>query len=351
MKQTPTALFIINTEGQVHTWKNVIALLEDWGWRTRVLARDYHSTLRLLEELGIEHVPAPSMRFRAGKPFELASRLLRPRVSAMAGSADVVVGFGVDAALLAFLHRKPCVVFSDSECVRTQNRAASRLGAYIVTPHCFEDGLGHRHSRVLGYKELAYLHPDRFRPAPSPVGTSHGMPPARLFLLRLNAFAGFHDIGARGISSGAQRQLVGQLSGLGTVLVSSESPLPHDLKPHAADFPLSLIHDAIWHANLVVCDTGTMATEAAVLGTPVVHCRTLAGSPPEGNFRELAEKYHLLIHYPADKEDEAVQAAIRLASDGGAKEEWRRRRDVMLEEMEDVALSLARRVRDAVAPV
>ena len=43
---------------------------------------------------------------------------------------------------------------------------------------------------------------------------------------------------------------------------------------------------------MVVADTQTIVTEAAVLGTPAIRYNSFAGENDMGNFVELEQKYH-----------------------------------------------------------
>ena len=72
-----------------------------------------------------------------------------------------------------------------------------------------------------------------------------------------------------------------------------------------------LIHDAEYYAQLLVTDAGTMLTEAAILGTPGIHCSGFVAKRCLGNLIELEEKYQLTFNY--SEPDQAIAKADGIA--------------------------------------
>jgi uncharacterized protein len=77
-----------------------------------------------------------------------------------------------------------------------------------------------------------------------------------------------------------------------------------------------------------------MATEAAVLGTPVVRCNTYVGPGDWGNPVELEQKYDLIYSY--QKSEQAIQKAIELSQQPDSKELWAKKRQQLLNDKIDV---------------
>jgi predicted glycosyltransferase len=166
-------------------------------------------------------------------------------------------------------------------------------------------------------------------------------PDEEFVILRLNAFGSHHDVGAGGFTPEISRRLIERLAEYATVFVSDEggaldlSSLParrFDLHP-------GRLHDALATASLLVTDTQTMATEAALLGTPTVRSNSFVGEDDMGNFLEL-ETAGLIRNVP-DATDVPGEA-VELLTEDGTRRKWRRRCDRYMDGMADVSKVLTR---------
>jgi len=194
--------------------------------------------------------------------------------------------------------------------------------------------LGKKHIRFAGYKELAYLHPNRFTPDPSiyeELGIDKG---DKYVILRFNAFDAVHDIGRKGFSLQDKRRLVEALGKYARVFITSESPLSGEFEQYRITTPPEKIHDLLYYATLLIGDTQTMTTEAAVLGTPAIRCNSFVGPNDMGNFIELENKYDLI--YSFREPDKAIQKALELLQQAGLKEKWAKKHQRLLSDKIDV---------------
>jgi hypothetical protein len=198
----------------------------------------------------------------------------------------------------------------------------------IITPSSFRINLGPKHVRVRSYKELAYLHPDFFKPNPATLQEVGIRSNERFALLRFNALDAVHDFGVKGFTLNEKRQLLNELSKYVRVFVSSESPLPDDLARHELRIAKHKIHDMIFYAALVVADTQTVVTEAAILGTPAIRCNSFVGADDMGNFVELERDYGLVLNFQDPQS--AIKKACELAQDPESKRLWRIKAESML---------------------
>jgi predicted glycosyltransferase len=107
--------------------------------------------------------------------------------------------------------------------------------------------------------------------------------------------------------------------------------MPETLRPLAIKVSPEQIHDLLHYASLYIGEGATMATEAALLGTPSIYVSTLVGTM--GNFDELMERYQLVYSY-YDPE-QALEKALSLL-ENNAKVEWQERRNTLLGETIDV---------------
>lgn len=329
------ALFV-NTPAQAHFHKNTALELERKGHNVTILSRDYGETLQLLDSIGLEHeCYAKVPESKLGKLLLFPASVFHALEILNKKGPELLVDAGAYGAYTSLLLRKPCVVFTDSEPTPFQFASTLPFIDAVITPSSFRRDLGSKHIKIDGYKELAYLHPRIFQPNPDFLTTVNVSKDEDYVILRFNAFDALHDYGVRGFSTGQKRALVDAISRNMRVFISSESELPPDLERFRLKIPTSRIHDALYYAKLVVADTQTMTTEAAVLGTPAIRFNTFIGANDMGNFIELERKYHLIMNCP---DYQTVEAKVNeILDDTHSKEEWRSRRLRLLEDKIDVS--------------
>jgi predicted glycosyltransferase len=94
------------------------------------------------------------------------------------------------------------------------------------------------------------------------------------------------------------------------------------------------MHDVLYYAKMLVGDSQTMTTEAALLGTPAIRCNTFVGEHDMGNFIELEQKYGLIFNY--DSPAKGIEKALELVGQPGLKAEWARKRERLVNDKIDV---------------
>ncbi|WP_231182766.1 DUF354 domain-containing protein [Haladaptatus sp. DYF46] len=326
-------IITIQHPAHVHFFREIIDMLQQRGHEVFVFARDKDIALSLLEEYDIDHTvlagSANSITELARVQATYEAKLLR---EALRIRPDVMTAIGgVAVSHVAPLVGARSVVWIDNEGVQS-HRITTPLAHIICTPKRFRDDYGDGHVRYDGFHELAYLHPDRFSPDPDRL-REHGVEPTDpYYFVRFREWSALHDVGEAGFCHEAKRDLVSFLDEHGEVYVSSESDLPEEFAPHRLPVPPHLVHDLLAYANLYVGDSATMATEAAVLGTPSVRAQSFAGRDDMTNFLELAE-YGLL--YSTADDWQAVEKAKSLVRTAD-RETFERRRDRLLADKIDV---------------
>jgi predicted glycosyltransferase len=244
---------------------------------------------------------------------------------------DYLLGIGsFRAAHAAWLLRKASYVFTDTEHATEQIPLFKPFASKIVTPTCFTTDFGHKHVRYNGYHELAYLHPDRFRPNPEVLAEIGLTTRDSFFILRFVSWEATHDIGHKGFSLEGKRRLIRLLQPHGKIIITSESPLSEEFEPYRLPISPVKIHDLLYYATMYIGEGGTMASEAAVLGTPSIFVNTLTA----GTFRELEQKYGLLKTFPY--EQEAFSSTRHFLKNNDLKMEWIAKRQNMLMDTIDV---------------
>jgi len=300
-----------------------------------IVARDYECNLDLLDAYGLRYeVYGKAKKKGYGRALELFPYVYKAHRLARKFKPDIIVGIGIIEAYTSILFRKPCIVFTDTETVTLEFILYKPFVKAIYTPSCFRKDLGRKHIRFNGFKELAYLHPDYFQPDASIhdlLGINKGEP---YVIIRLNPLDAFHDIGIAGFSSEDKLKLVQALEPYARVFISSEASLEPGLERYAIGIPHHRIHDAEYYAQLLVTDAGTMLTEAAVLGTPGIHCSGFVAKRCYGNLIELEEKYHLTFNY--SDPNQAIAKAVELIKQPDLKQRWQEKRQALLADKIDV---------------
>lgn len=185
-----------------------------------------------------------------------------------------------------------------------------------------------------GYHELAYLHPNRFQPAASvlsEIGLTANEP---YFILRFNAFKAHHDVGIDGLSIENKRKLITFLEKKGKVFITTERNIDEEFKKYQLLLSPEKVHSLIYYAAMLIGDSQTMTSEAAVLGTPALKCNTFAGKLSVPN--ELESKYQLCFSYLPEHFDEFFFKINELIEDKDLKKYFQQRRQMMLNDKIDV---------------
>lgn len=321
----------IGHPGHVHLFKHAF-----WQWQQRdhqslIVARDKDVTHELLRVYGLPFEAAGARRTSANSWIEEfvlhTQKLVR---LALRFKPDVFVSVGSPSAAWASkLVGALNIAFDDTEHARLEHVLYRPFTHVIYTPACFKKDLGRKQRRYQGYHELAYLHPNWFQPDDSILKTL-GLRVGEIFsVVRFVSWKASHDIGQHGLGHEGGHRLIETLRSYGPVIVTNEDKAAIELWHHAR-IPPTEIHNLLYYASLYIGEGGTMATEAALLGTPSIFVNTLTG----GNWEELQHRYGLLYAY--QDPEAATQHARGFLADKEIKQQWRQRRQRLLQDKIDV---------------
>lgn len=197
---------------------------------------------------------------------------------------------------------------------------------------------GHRKNKQTifykGYHELAYLHPNRFKPDKKVLLDSGVLEKEKYFILRFNSFKAHHDIGVQGLSIENKQKLIHLLKSQGKVFITTERELEPEFKEYRIKIEPHKIHSFISYATMLIGDSQTMTSEAAVLGTPAIRSNSFVGRIA---YLEEEENIYGLTYGYRPNESEKMFAKIEdLLSMPNLEEEWHKRRQNMLKDKIDV---------------
>lgn len=329
-------IITIQHAAHVHFFRPIIHELEDRNHTIHVFVRDAELVTDLLEEFDIEYTMLVSESTSSlGKYYTQLRyewKLLR---HAREIRPDVITGLGgIAVSHVAAVLGVNSIVFIDSGDHAKMNRLGTRFADYVCTPDILSTDYGDKQVRYKGYHELSYLHPDRFTPTDR-ILTKYGIDVEKnYFVLRFIGWNAEHDRSKSGLSESTKNHLVNMLDREGTVYITSETSLSDEFEPYRIPVPPAEIHNLLFYANMYIGDSQTMATEAAILGTPAIRSNSFAGNNDMDNFIELEQKYDLLRSTPHEEE------VIKLVRDWVSNEElqsnWKQKREQLLNDKIDV---------------
>jgi len=322
----------INHPAHVHFFKNIIKELQDKGHTVYVTASLKDIAFELLDELKLDYfnlgtygktplVKMLNVPIMAVKMFFVMLKL----------NPDIAMGIGSSRiAHAGILLGKKTLVFTDTEHAREQIALHKPFATYILTPDCFTTDLGKKQVRYNGYHELAYLHPNYFKPNPDVLKQVGLNPSDKFFILRFVSWNASHDIGQKGLALDEKIDLVSFLTKYGKVLISSEGKLPPELEGYKFSVNPLQMHDFLYYCTIYIGEGGTMASEAAVLGTPAIFVSTLT----MGYIYEQEHRYGLLKRVEYSKD--LIPAVKVLLDQNNLKQVWREKSQAMLKDKCDV---------------
>lgn len=330
-------LFDIPHPHFLHFYRNVIMRL---GVENVVITCQDTEIIRYLldkYQLGYTVVGKKGNRF-AGKIFNHIGYTFAYVKLILQHNIKCVIATSTSSLVAARLTFTKCVCFDDDDSA-VQGMVLKinvKLADYVITPRCLTfENYGKKHHTYRGYQELAYLAPDVFAPSLQIV-EKYSLKPYTYALLRMNDFKAYHDINLHhGISAKLKKEIVELLEKHNlSVLISSESSLEIQYSQYQIKIDPIDIHHVIAFARVYIGDSQTMASEAAVLGTPCIRCNTFKGKL--AYLKELEEKYALTRAFLPSEETALLSHLNELLSKDAWTAEGQAKRQKMLADMEDV---------------
>jgi len=326
-------LINLDHPAHVHLFKNMIRNLEKDGYKVKITARDKEVVLDLLNAYGFEYEnTGEHQRGLFNKVYGMIKIDHKLYRIARKFKPDILVSAGSPyAAHVSRLLNKPHIAFDDTEHSREQYWLYSPFTEVICTPSCFKKDLGKKHVRYNGYHELAYLHPNYFKPDLKVLSDLNLTRRDKFIIIRLISWSASHDVGEHGLGKNIKR-LVKRIEDYGSVFITSETGLNNDFEGYGITTSPEQIHSLLYFAEMYIGEGATMATESGILGTPSIYISSLAKTL--GNFNELQNKYGLVYSFTDPRR--ALEKAIELLGDRNLRLEWQKKREILLKERIDV---------------
>ncbi|MFW5803645.1 MAG: DUF354 domain-containing protein [bacterium] len=203
----------------------------------------------------------------------------------------------------------------------------------IVTPDVIKN-TSKNTVQYSGYHELAYLHPNRFKPDPKVLEIAGLKKGEVFFIMRFNVFKAHHDLGVKGLTIEQKQKLIEILKPYGKVFITTERDIEPEMSQYQLRIPPEQIHSLMAFSSLFIGDSQTMTQEAAVLGVPALKCNSLAGKLSVPN--ELEKRSGLMYSFIPSDFDNLTNKLNELLSTPNLLKDWQDRRQRMLKDKIDV---------------
>ena len=325
-------LIDIGHPAHVHYFKNFIWLMEKRGHEFLITARNRRYVFDLLRAYNFDYIDRDK-----GSSNILGKILYIPKADfllyrmAKKFKVDLFLSFGsMYAAQASKLLGKPHIAFDDTEHAKFGHMLYVPFTDVICTPSCFQKDFGKKHIRFNGYMELCYLHPNYFKPNLEVLDELNLKKDDKFFVLRFVSWKASHDVGQKGIDFEGKLKLIRELEKHGKIFITSEEPLVGELDRYRLSISPEKIHDLLYYATMYIGEGATMASEAAILGTPSIYINPLK----LGYLEEQEKKYGLTYNFPDSKS--ALEKIKELLERNNLKEEWQKKREIMLNDKIDV---------------
>jgi predicted glycosyltransferase len=323
-------LIDINHPAHVHYFRNFYKIMLAKGHHIQVVARNKEIEHNLLNLYQIPYLSRGKGKDgKLGKfAYMIYANFKLFRIS-LKFKPDLFLNFlHPYPSQVAKLLGKPSLVFSDTEHAKLHHRLTVPFATKIFTPQCYRIDLGEKHVRFQGYMELAYLHPRYFSPNKEILSILGVRENEKYVIVRFVSWEAAHDFGHSGMSLDNKRKAILEMSKYAKVFISAERQLPEDLESYRIKIPFDKIHDAIYYSALLFGESATMASEAAVLGTPSI----FMDNDGRGYTDEEEAKYGLVFNFTEDEKNQcaAIEKAVYILKNENSYSEFKNKRNKLL---------------------
>ena len=339
MTKTPeTFLFYLGHPAHYHNVSVVIKQLSEKGHRVVLVARGKDVLFELLEGLPYDIIYIKP-KDGSGK-WALISTVLRREFIlfrlALKYKPKLMIGTDIVITHIGKLLGIHSVVLNEDDAIEVPlfSKYGMKYASVVFAPNSCD--LGPYENKKIGYNgyhELAYLHPNYFKPDKSKV-LDLMKDGDKYFILRFAELTAHHDKGKNGIDLAIAKRLIAQLTPFGRVYITSERKLETELEPYRINIKPKDIHHAMYFAQIYIGDSQTMAAESAILGTPSIRFNDFVGKL--GYLEELEHKYQLTFGVSTNNPEMLFSKIDELLGSNSLKKDFTQRKEQMLKETVDV---------------
>ncbi|MDY0362863.1 MAG: DUF354 domain-containing protein [Desulforegulaceae bacterium] len=319
-------LFDIGHPAHVHLFKNFILYLIKHEHDIKVVSRKKDVTEALLDYYNIKHIPVSKPGKNILKMFlELIKRNIFIYRLNRKNNFDFAFGTSFSIGPISFISRMKSFNFTedDDKIIPLYVYLTYPFSTKIINPSCliFKKW---KEKRVLhsSYHELAYLHPNNFKPDVK-ILEKYNLKPYEYIIIRFSSLSAYHDFGIKGFADNVLIEIEEKFKSYQKV-ISREDSKTHSIDPWD-------MHNVLAFSKMIITDSQTMTMEASVLGVPSIRYNSFVGKI--SCLAELELKYGLTYGFlPSKDEFKMLKKIDELLSNKNLKEDWIIKRDKMLSE-------------------
>ena len=233
-----------------------------------------------------------------------------------------------------FLKKIPTLFFQDDDLSAVPESWLWLLFAKkIISPNCCDLGIFNKKKNGYnGNHEWAYLNPTVFQPSFKKI--QNYIKHEKYFIVRLVSLTATHDRGKSGINNDKLKIIVELLEKKGQVFICSERKINPIFEKYRVNFPPQLMHHFICFSSLLISDSQTMTSEAAMLGVPSVRFNDFVGRI---SYLERSEKeFDLTYGFKTNNFQGLLQKVRSLLETKNIKKQWLEKRQLIKKEFIDV---------------
>jgi hypothetical protein len=319
-----------------HFYKNVARYFEKKHKVTFLLFAKEKITQEILRKFGFQYTVI-NKHYNGNKYLAIIPNLLKIIRKLREKNIDLILSATSPyAALSAKILRLPAIGFSDTEIAKFNNIISFPFYNSVLTPDCFYKKVpSKKHIPFLGYKELAYLHPNWFNPENHILDKLKINRDEKIILMRFSELKAMHDIGLNSAINSTRSLIIDyieQLEKHGKIFISmSERELGEEFEKYRLRIEPTEYHNFLAHCSLYIGEGTTTASEAGVLGVPWINILPTR----RGYLIDQEENFGLGYH--TNDVDSAFSTALDWIKDDSLKEKWKVKQRRLLEDKIDVS--------------
>ena len=333
-------LIYLGHPAHFHLFKNIILNLTNGKHQIKILIKKKDVLEQLIGSTGWSYkniLTKGRKDNKFGLLMGVIKRDLRLFKICRKNKPDLLVGTSVENSHISKLLRIPSISVNedDADVVPLYAKITYPMASIILSPDvCNNLKWNIKTIKYSGYHELAYLHPNHFKPDMEIV-RKYFSPDTKYFIIRFAKLKAHHDVGIKGIDLEIAESLIKILNPFGKIFITSERELENELESYRININPIDMHHILAFANIYIGDSQTMAAEAGVLGTPFIRFNDFVGKI--GYLNELENKYKLGFGFKTDQTEEMLHEVKELLKMKNLKQEFQKRRQKMLSDKIDVS--------------
>ena len=332
-------LFYLGHPAHFHLFKNIILYLIDRNHQINILIKKKDVLEDLVKSTGwyYQNILAEGRKDnKFGMLVGIIKRDLRLYKICQIFKPNLLIGTSIENSHISKLLKIPSITINedDADVVPLYAKITYPMASTILSPDvCNNYKWNSKTINYSGYHELAYLHPNHFKPDLEIV-RKYISPGTTYFIIRFAKLKAHHDLGIKGINTEIAKSLITLLKPFGKIFITSERELENELESYSININPIDMHHVLAFAHLYLGDSQTMAAEAGVLGTPFIRFNDFVGKI--GYLNELENNYNLGFGFKSNQVEKMLKKIEELLLMKNFKQEWNERRNRMLSDKIDV---------------